>query len=157
SSTEPPTLLALGGAAFGAEPLAYGADASGPADPMPAAAATAAILRGGPWDRGFDPLPGTAVEARSIAALAREALGDAVEPSVLDPRRASRESVVQLAPRARWLHLATHGWFAPESIPAWDSAPVTSRPGGNDGQHVRGMSPMLLCGLAFAGANLPAD
>jgi CHAT domain-containing protein len=60
------------------------------------------------------------------------------------------------------LHSATHGWFAPESIRSWEdrdasdskSSPTLRRSGE---QTVKGMSPMLLCGLALAGANLPED
>jgi len=155
--TDAPLLLALGGAAFNSEPLAHDADEGKAADPQPTAGA--AILRDSPWERGFEPLPDSAVEARRLAALAQEAFGESVRTLVLDKRKASRESVVRWAPEARWLHLATHGWFAPESIRSWGStAPAELLGGAVDSvQRIRGMSPMLLCGLAFAGANLPAD
>lgn len=75
---------------------------------------------------------------------------------------ASRESLVELAPRARWLHLATHGWFAPESVISWaDSLPLDAKAGlglsMSRREQVRGTAPMLLCGLALSGANLPPD
>jgi CHAT domain-containing protein len=70
--------------------------------------------------------------------------------------------VEQLSPKARWLHVATHGWFAPESVRSWkDPGPFDSVTGlvlHQDSQkQVTGMSPMLLCGLALAGANLPEN
>lgn len=153
---EVPVLLALGGAAFNSEPLPPDADESKAAAATATSPAGAAILRGGPWERGFEPLPSTTAEARGLAVLAQEAFGESVRALVLDGCRASRESVVRLAPRARWLHLATHGWFAPESIRSWSSTKATDVPLAGE-QRIRGMSPMLLCGLAFAGANLPAD
>ncbi|HEX6811355.1 MAG TPA: CHAT domain-containing protein [Planctomycetota bacterium] len=155
--TATPLLLALGSAAFDSEPLAHDADEDKAADPQPTAGA--AILRGSPWEHGFGPLPGSAIEAHELAALAQEAFSGSVHPLVLDERKASRESVVHWAPQARWLHLATHGWFAPESIRSWESSrPAKLLCGAVDSaQRIRGMSPMLLCGLAFAGANLPAD
>jgi CHAT domain-containing protein len=76
--------------------------------------------------------------------------------------QASRRALVELAPRARFLHLATHGYFAPESIPSVaDPRPIDAKLGilefTTSEEQVRGLSPMLLCGLAFAGANLPPD
>jgi len=60
------------------------------------------------------------------------------------------------------LHVATHGWFARESIRSWkDPDPIDKlsgwglRPSGE--QVVTGMSPLLLCGLALADANLPEN
>ena len=63
---------------------------------------------------------------------------------------------------ANLVHLAVHGWFAPDSIRSTaDPEPIDARM--NFGLHtgleerVKGMSPMLLCGLALAGANLPKN
>jgi CHAT domain-containing protein len=68
----------------------------------------------------------------------------------------------ELAPRARWLHVATHGWFASESIKSWSDARALDEKSGlglrlSGEEQVKGMSPMLLCGLALAGANLPEN
>jgi CHAT domain-containing protein/tetratricopeptide (TPR) repeat protein len=122
-------------------------------------------LRGGAWSDGFPPLPGTLAEARGLEQLAKRARvpGEIV---LLEQERASRESIEEFAPRARLVHLATHGWFAPESIRSWSdpdpgTALVESRAslvvhqGAED--RVKGSSPMVLCGLALAGANCPAD
>jgi CHAT domain-containing protein len=60
------------------------------------------------------------------------------------------------------LHVATHGWYAPESIRSWqDPEPLDAHTGlgsrRKGEEEVRGSSPMLLCGLALAGANLPEN
>ena len=96
-------------------------------------------------------------KARGLETLAKVA-GEARGVVRLENEQASRGSIEELAPRARFLHLATHGWFAPESIRSWsDPEPRDER--GNPisrmsaEEHVKGSSPMLLCGLALAGAN----
>jgi CHAT domain-containing protein len=81
---------------------------------------------------------------------------------LLEGQRATRENLLQFAPGARFLHVATHGWFAPDSMASWeDPEPLDARAGlgrRTSGQErTRGMNPMLLCGLALAGANLPAQ
>jgi CHAT domain-containing protein len=121
----------------------------------------AGILRGGAWSSGFSELPATAVEVDGIARELRELHPDAAV-TLLEGGDATRERLLELAPRARWLHVATHGWFAPESIRSWkDPEPIDRLTGlglrASGEEQVKGMSPMLLCGLALAGANLPED
>jgi len=58
--------------------------------------------------------------------------------------------------------VATHGWFASESIRSWsDPEPIDVKSGLglrlSGEEEIKGMSPMLLCGLALAGANLSED
>ncbi len=135
--------------------LAEESEPSMPGDPP-------ALLRGTVWERGFSPLTHSGSEARGIGALYEE-IHDGERPVlVLEKKKASRAALEALAPQARYLHVATHGWYAPESIRSWsDLEPIDqlsrlgSRPSG--AERVRGMSPMLLCGLALAGANLPED
>ena len=162
---EPPagdaTLLALGGASFDAPPLAPDAEDAVALDEAPAPS-VAGLLRGGAWNDGFTPLPETGPEAQRIAARFKEAAGDAAQVVLLDDQHASRASVESLSSQARWLHLATHGWFAPESIRSWDDpGPLDHRSGlgvrMSAEERIVGSSPMVLCGLALAGANLPAD
>ena len=38
------------------------------------------------------------------------------EPVVLTRAAASKKALSELAPKARYLHIATHGWFAPETV-----------------------------------------
>ena len=165
---EAETLIALGGASFNSEPLPSSAEdtsaeqATAPASAPASPPAAPALLRGGMWERGFDPLTYTGLEARGIVALFEETIGDKSHGLVLEQRKASREALAELAPKARWLHLATHGWFARESIKSWDDPEPLDRLSGlmqrmGAEEQVKAMSPMLLCGLALAGANLPAN
>ncbi|MFN0009133.1 MAG: tetratricopeptide repeat protein [Planctomycetota bacterium] len=140
-------LVALGGASFGADPEEGDA--------------IAGILRGGAWDDGFTPLPGTLGEIEGLRPLLADAAGPAAACTILSGDGATRQALVEAAPRARWLHLATHGWYASESIRAWGDPEPTDRKLGllrsSGEEQIRGMSPMVLCGLALAGANLPED
>ncbi len=150
-------LVALGGATFNAEPEGKQVEPD-PVELEP----FAGISRGGAWQRGFPPLPHTASEALGLAELYREVFGPEAGATVLLREEASRESVERLTPRARWLHLATHGWFAPESVRTLDEALLTDAKlgieiGATREEQVRGSSPMVLCGLAFAGANREPD
>ena len=155
-------LVSLGGASFDAQPLTLGAEKSIAVDSEPSAETKApelaiALLRGGAWEQGFAPLTYTRTEAQGLAAVFAEAFHSEAPALVLDGPHASREALVEAAPKARYLHVATHGWFAPESIRSWADATAEGentiqRLSGRD--TVRGMSPMLLCGLALAGANL---
>jgi len=160
-------VLLLGGADYHATPAAYSVDpAEGETAPStnaqdPKPAAVASMLRGGAWSAGFRPLPGAEPEARGLETLARQ-VGDSRKVVRLEHELASRASIEALAPKARFLHLATHGWFAPESVRSW-SDPETAEKrshaiaGASAEEQVKRSSPMLLCGLALAGANLPAD
>jgi CHAT domain-containing protein len=80
---------------------------------------------------------------------------------VLEGHSASRDALAGVAPRARFLHIATHGWFAPESIRSTGDVEVIDEVLGvlrqSAEERILGSSPMVLCGLALAGANLPAD
>jgi CHAT domain-containing protein/tetratricopeptide (TPR) repeat protein len=170
TASEKPTsptgiLLAVGFPDCDHEPV--GPDEPDEADKLAAATPSrtpehSGILRKGAWDRGFPPLPGTRSEVEGIQVHYDEEFGEKDRAIVLERRRASREGLVSLAPRARFLHVAAHGWFAPESIlSSEDPQPIDVKMNFGVrmglGEQVRGMSPMLLCGLALAGANLPED
>lgn len=124
--------------------------------------AQASPLRGGAWELGFEELPATREEVETIGRLYVESAGREAPARVLSRGEASREQLFSLAPGAGFLHLATHGWFSPESLRSFadlqplDGTKRGGRPWAAE-EHLRGMSPMLLCGLALAGANLPAD
>jgi len=125
-------------------------------------AESASAPRRGPGSSGFTALPGTGVEAAGIARCFADR--NEVDGAVTLCARtdATRERLLAVAPQASWLHIATHGWFAPESIRSWsDPEPLDSKTGPgmrtSASDQVKGMSPMLLCGLALAGANRPAD
>lgn len=155
SSPSADLLVVAGGADYSAEPGGRAEDGA------VLAGARFGLLRGGAWEEGFAPLPGTLAEARGVAELAAST-GSAREIVLLEGREASRPALEQLVPRARVLHLATHGWFAAEGIRSWydweEPDPhrgAVPRPGTE--VRILGSSPMLLCGLALAGANRPAD
>ncbi len=109
--------------------------------------------------RGFSPLPGTAAEVQQLEQLfaARFPSGTS---TVLRGTDASELAFVVQAPGKTFLHLATHGYFAPEA--AWraaaapDQSPLArfdSDPLDRGGQ----LSPFSLAGIALAGANQPPD
>jgi CHAT domain-containing protein/tetratricopeptide (TPR) repeat protein len=64
---------------------------------------------------------------------------------MLRGKKATETAFREQAPGHRWLHVATHGFFAPPSLRSALAA------GGERGRH-----PGLLSGLALAGANVPA-
>jgi len=154
-------LLVLGGVDYGAAPATDAATALESQELPSRGQRGPAILRGGAWSAGFVDLPATDEEARSIAREFSHRGGDG-EARLFAGADATRQNLLEFAPRSRFLHIATHGWFAPESIPSWKGeepldrhADLGSRLSG--AEQIRGMSPMLLCGLALAGANVPED
>jgi len=156
------SLLAIGGVSYQGTEVA-----SSPTD-LPGSDGTASapnlevagILRGGAWAEGFDDLPATAEEAEGISSAFDAAFGAESRSVLLERGDATREGLLEHAKGARFLHVATHGWFASESIPSWsDARPIDEKSGlgtrMSGEERLKGMGPMLLCGLALAGANLP--
>jgi CHAT domain-containing protein len=105
----------------------------------------------------FDPLPGTAAEIEDVDQLFRASF-PGKEVKAFQKSTATEEVFRTEAPRHRWIHLATHGFFAPESVRSGLNAST------NDQQRlhgelfgsaneVRGFHPGLLSGVALAGAN----
>ena len=111
----------------------------------------------------FGALSWTRAEAANVQEYFHQCFeGREFEASLLTGKDAGRARFEELAPSARFLHLATHGWFAPEAVPSSnDEAPIDQKLGlgrfTERRAQVRGMAPSLLCGLAFAGANGEAD
>jgi CHAT domain-containing protein/tetratricopeptide (TPR) repeat protein len=148
-------MLAMGGATF---------------DGLLGAAATTRTLPAGPktpdcsslQTARFDPLPGTRQEAVEIAHLWTRTDAGSVE--VLTAGAASEGAFKAEAPGRRVLHLATHGFFLDGSCGT--TAAGSRAVGGLVGVKVAAgrpneQNPLLLAGLAFAGANRrgsgPAD
>jgi CHAT domain-containing protein len=156
-------LIALGGAAFDSDPTRPPAKEPGGLEETDRSQHQSSVLmQRGVRASGFPALPYTGVEARGVAALHEEAFGGAGERRVLEGSDASRAALESAAHDVRWLHVATHGWFAPDAIRSWaDPGPIDEKTGlgvrVSAEEQVRGSSPMLLCGLALAGANLPED
>jgi CHAT domain-containing protein/tetratricopeptide (TPR) repeat protein len=111
----------------------------------------------------FEPLSAAALEVEELAGLWRsdamsssrdsEAADSGSADVVLTGSEASETAFKLLAPGHRVLHAATHGFFLGEACPS-----ALDRPAGFglDGlpADVVGENPLLLSGLAFAGANL---
>jgi CHAT domain-containing protein/Flp pilus assembly protein TadD len=164
----------LGSAATAAAP----SQGNGPAQPEPAPS----LLLAGDIDYGGD--PGTGVDrgaSRSAAVATRAGLlpdftplpatrGEILEvrdsfeehfPSVraamIRGAKATEEALRREAPRHRFLHLATHGYFAPQELrSALGPEDLKRAQAGIDllgGAGVAGYHPGLLSGIALAGAN----
>ncbi len=153
-------LLVLGGIDYESAPDAV----AGTVAPVYAAAGPAAATstpRAAAWERGFTPLPDSRAEARTVEALFTSTFADEGTALLLDGRAATKSAFCTELGTARFLHLATHGYFAPESVPSMrDATAAEAGPSGKaeaSGGSVRGFSPMVLCGLALAGANRPPD
>jgi CHAT domain-containing protein len=72
----------------------------------------------------------------------------------------TKAALFAAAPRARFLHLATHGWFASESFKS--QLDSLAEQGSRDAfqraeETLTGFAPETLCGLALAGANRGKD
>ena len=173
----PGTLLAVGGPAFSTRQVfaSAGTKAGPAASPRPEAviatrgtdvASTCLGFR----SMTFDPLPAARAEAEEVAKLWASSRGGAGEAAqTLVGTVASETSFKQLAPGRRVLHLATHGFFLGDecdgevapgtravggltSGAAKETAAPASRPRGRR-QQLAPENPLLLSGLAFAGAN----
>ena len=123
------------------------------------AAATASSDHRAPIDGSdkFLPLPGTKVE---IEAIGKSFANKRTSPSkirTIASFEATEARFREFAPRSRLLHIATHGFFAPEryrSASANESDVDGEGSAGNRlEQRFVGLSPNLLSGLVLAGAN----
>jgi CHAT domain-containing protein/tetratricopeptide (TPR) repeat protein len=148
-----PTLLLAGDVDFDGPP--------GPADLDDAGLEALSRVRAGAWKR-FLPLPATRDEIAEVQESFRRGWPES-HAETLRRGDATERAVRRMAPRSRYLHLATHGFFAGEGIrsaldPALDGAvSATSQPRLEidpfGGIGVVGFHPGLLSGLALAGAN----
>ncbi len=168
----PPSLLALGGVDYDRkdealpvteDPLASRSVGASRSTLRPAEAGDPPRGTESTFTWSFPKLVETRGEALTVAEYFLDALEEqgAPEPHVLTRKKATRAAFARLAPKARFLHLATHGWFAPESVPSMADDHSLDREiavrSTSLRDQVRGLAPSLLCGLAFAGANGEAD
>lgn len=118
-----------------------------------AAAPVAELARAGSfgeWSR----LIGTKGEIANVAVIFEESLEGTA--TTLTRTEATKAALFESVAGARFVHLATHGWFAPESVlSAADLTDSDHRRG--VARTVRGLVPMALCGLCLAGANQGRD
>jgi CHAT domain-containing protein/tetratricopeptide (TPR) repeat protein len=130
-----------------------GADYDAPGSVLPEGyRSSPAAVRGG---RIWAPLPGAAGEVEDVAAIAGRRSVRTLRGAEADLARVLTE-----LPRARWAHLATHGFFAADQVrSALQAAPArisTATPGGA-APLASGRNPLLLSGLVLAGANRSAE
>jgi CHAT domain-containing protein/tetratricopeptide (TPR) repeat protein len=159
-------LLALGSPAFDAPARGRSARAR-PADGGPSTAGATPPSRAASWNCGdlqpirFERLAGALGEVRELAALWKSSAATAGEGvRTLVGLEASERAFKEEAARFRVLHLATHGFFL--GGPCAPTAPGTRAIGGlatapSGVSRERLDNPLLLAGVALAGANLRAS
>ena len=106
----PDRLLAVGGVDYNHHAPAD-AIQIGSRPPLAGAASTRAAAFVGNTTVNFPPLPGTLPEANDIADLFRRAGGSSTK--LLSGREATKEAIRAGLHGHRYIHLATHGYFAP--------------------------------------------
>jgi CHAT domain-containing protein len=153
-----PSLLVLGGVDYDAKgstpeglsgsspPLDEGDEAE--ADSEPATSRSASLER-------FDKLLQTRLEAEATAVLFEDAFE--LDPILLTKKETTKAALFEVAPGKRYVHLATHGWFAPESVRSIADASSADSTRLSLEDRIIGLAPMTLCGLALAGANRGRD
>jgi CHAT domain-containing protein len=155
-SRRDPSLLLVGGVDCGADPgavlVAKNDSPRLPSEPRSAERGRDRLF--------FRPLPETAHEIEEIERSFRQRFaGRKIE--ILKKNNATEQRFRSDAPNHRWLHVATHGFFANAGIPsAVDRRNEEGRQteGGRFGfrSQDQGIDPALLSGIVFAGANRDA-
>jgi CHAT domain-containing protein len=138
-------LLAVGDVAFGRAPARVQVAEAGKGLSRAAPAAGAR----GPWQA----LPGTARELERLAGLAGPR-----PVTVLRGADACTARLLADLPRARWAHIATHGFFADRDVRSVLRLDEKDYERGQRGERVGlgARHPLVLSGLVLAGANRPA-
>lgn len=101
----------------------------------------------------FAPLKGTAAEAQALRSQFQQRFPRG-ELMVLTQAAATETAFWYQAPRHRWLHIATHGFFAPASIKAAIATQNRMTPSVSPQERVSVFHVGYLNGLALAGANV---
>jgi CHAT domain-containing protein len=136
-----PSLLVVGDVDYGADP----------GKPAAAALSRAAARRG--ERKGWGPLPATRAEVDAVRAAFGVAFPNA-PATVLRGAEPTEDAIRRQFGNHRWVHLATHGFFAPPvEKPGGTGTPAADPELGRAVGHYPG----LLSGVALAGANRPLD
>ncbi len=163
-----PSLLALGGVDYdadGAVPQGLVAASAPITDEVPKPSVNEPVEVDGDEHRetrgkiraSFRSLPQTRREAEAVADSFADVFD--LESTLLTRDETTKAALFEAAAGKRFVHIATHGWFAPESVRSQEDAPTETSDFTRMGldESVRGFAPMLLCGLALAGANNGRD
>ena len=139
-ANQQPSLLLAGGIDFGQENTRDEEAPAGKLPPVPV----------------YRPLPGTESEVNDLEKRFRRTFPQAPPPLVLGEDQATKQAILAAAPSHRFLHLATHGFFAGESessILLAEQRAALERGDLRLLAGVAGRHPGLLSGLVFAGVN----
>jgi len=130
-----------------------------PTDLLVASTAIGRLNRGGEL-RKFPRLRAAKDEADAILQGFRKSRPN-VQPLLLTGAAATEDAVRHAVEQEEWLHLITHGYFAPESIKSALQVAQQDRERFSRLDRtepiLRGPHPGVLSGLAFAGANRPPE
>jgi CHAT domain-containing protein len=142
-----PALLLVGDIDYEGEP--------GREDPRGVSRSAATSLRAGRMCK-FGPLPATREEIQEVWDCFQEKFPGA-GALIMRGAEATEGALRLEAPRCRFLHLATHGYFAPAELRS-ALGPIERAPAQDEfealgGAGVAGFHPGLLSGIALAGAN----
>jgi CHAT domain-containing protein len=144
---------ARGGEGPGLLLAAGGIDYDGPAEAVQVAAARGLARAPGRGPALWAALPGTRRELEAVRRLAGKR-------TVVELQGAAAGTGRLLAdlPRARWAHLATHGFFADPAVRSLAQLTPQDYERGRRGERIGlgARSPLVLSGLVCAGANRPA-
>ncbi len=128
-------------------------------DTPPVADTKRSAARGGSVDEMLEnmrPLPGTQAEVAAIKDTFQRRFPKVV-PTDLREAEATEAAFRKEAPRHRFLHLATHGFFAPAEQTAAQQKAEERMEGMFRHQEITGWHPGLLSGIVLAGAKQPLD
>src|SRR5262249_55422930 len=145
------SVLVAGGVTYASEPERAG---------LWSAVVSATRTRGDPptdprKQLSWPDLPGARAEAEQVA---RRAAARKLDPVLLTGPQASADRVLGELSRARYAHVATHGFFADPSFRSAlqvDPELFRTERSGRERVGAGSLSPMVLSGLVFAGANRP--
>ena len=138
NETSSPQLLMVGNVDFGK------------ASPENTKPTSLLATRGGSLS-SFAPLPGTATEIEAIQKVYQSQFKN--PPTVLAAASATKGALQAQLANARWIHLATHGFFAPAERQSANSERADPLALDQEISSVAGWNPGLLSGIVLAGAN----
>lgn len=102
----------------------------------------------------FAKIEDTKIEIEALETRYKKNWGDK-GITVLEELAADEAAFRKFAPEHRYVHVATHGFFAPPELRSALGPQDSRGSGGGNGVQASGYSPGLLSGIALAGANHP--